>query len=214
MFHLEACSNPERDAKWEFSLTALSDKSRSTKPTGRKINHQTVKEDPKQLDFEDDGPFIGGDDENDPMSDPIPSSPVTKAVERKATANIKVEPDDDDDIMDTAQAVGHTDKVASVNMTGIRPPPKIKKEIYPSPESSSPPRATSDLVDISWNDVTSKLNVLSSPATEPYAFGKLSAKDAVEEDGSLRMFWTDYTEINGSFVSLWQSEKQANWHLC
>ena len=30
------------------------------------------------------------------------------------------------------------------------------------------------------------------------SFGKLDHNDAIEEDGSLRMFWTDYAEVNGS----------------
>jgi DNA polymerase alpha subunit A len=50
-----------------------------------------------------------------------------------------------------------------------------------------------------WNDVTDKLNVVNcSQASETMSFGKLDYNDAIEEDGSLRMFWTDYTEINGS----------------
>jgi DNA polymerase alpha subunit A len=176
----------------------LSERSHSTRSAKLKRDYQAINEEQKLLDFEDDGPLLGGDDDKVPMSDPIPSSPVTKAIERKSALNIKVEQDDDDDMMDVAPATGHTNRFTSVNMSGSRPPPKIKKEIYPSPVSSSPQRATTDMVDASWNNVTSKLNVLSSPATETYTFGKLSANDAVEEDGSLRMFWIDYTEINGS----------------
>jgi DNA polymerase alpha subunit A len=90
---------------------------------------------------------------------------------------------------------------ASVNLNGTRPVPKIKKvEAYPSPVSSSPTRPPAHDVDASaWNDVTDKLNVVnSSQASETMSFGKLDYNDAIEEDGSLRMFWTDYTEINGS----------------
>jgi len=40
------------------------------------------------------------------------------------------------------------------------------------------------------------LNVLSSSQTG--SIGKLDYNDVVEDDGSLRMFWTDYSEVNGS----------------
>ena len=102
--------------------------------------------------------------------------------------------------MEVAQATGdHEAKAASVNMAGSRPPPKLKKEILPTPASSSPMKAAPDVVDASWNDVRSKLNVLNSPASETRtAPGKLRAQDVVEADGSVRMFWLDFTEVNGS----------------
>ncbi|KAK4985361.1 DNA-directed DNA polymerase alpha catalytic subunit pol1 [Elasticomyces elasticus] len=133
------------------------------------------------------------------MSDPLPSSPVSKAVERKSQATIKEE--EEDDLMEAAPAVGRANaKAASVNMRGSRPILKAtKKPGYPTPEGSSPTRPRTDTIDPSaWNNVTEKLNVLSSPAQEMSNAGKLSAQSALEEDGSLRMFWMDYTEVNGS----------------
>jgi DNA polymerase alpha subunit A len=150
----------------------------------------------------DDGDdYFNGMDDNDMiMSDPQPSSPVIKAMERKAQVSVKAEEDEEeDDMMDVAQADGIA--AASVNMSGTRPIPKLEKpELYPTPASSSPVRPSADKVDASsWNDVTERLNVInSSPQKESRTFGKLDYKDAIEEDGSLRMFWTDYTEINGS----------------
>lgn len=180
----------------------LSESKKSARESENAPRGRFPSEEPQVNIDDDDGPLPGGgdDDDNVPMSDPMPSSPIAKVVERKSSAPVKVEEDEEeDDLMDVAQATGHHDsKVTSVNMTGSRPPPKVKKEAYPSPMSSSPPRATSDAVDASWNDVTNKLNVLSSPATETRMFGKLRAQDAIEEDGSLRMFWLDYTEVNGS----------------
>ena len=141
------------------------------------------------------------EDENALMSDPIPSSPIVKAVERKRAVKPEVD-DDDEDTMEVSQAVSSKDlKTARVNLSGSRPAPKvIKKEVpYPSPASSSPTRPPADAVDPSaWNNVTSKLNVLSSQGPEAMSFGKVKIDDALEDDGNLRMFWTDYTEINGS----------------
>ncbi|KAE8151287.1 DNA polymerase alpha, catalytic subunit [Aspergillus avenaceus] len=154
------------------------------------------------LDFEnDDGPLPSVDDDDVPMSDPMPSSPISKAVERKMTVAVKKEDSDeeDNDLMEIAEATGqHEAKSSNVNMTGSRPPPKIKKESYPAAAGSSPVKAMPDVASASWNDVRSKLNVLSSPASEMRTFGKLRAQDVVEEDGSLRMFWIDFTEVNGS----------------
>jgi DNA polymerase alpha subunit A len=147
-----------------------------------------------------DGDFMNTiDDEDMALDDPQPSSPVTKAVERKSHIAIKVEEEDEEDLMEVAQADGIATE--SVNKSGIRPVPKIKKvDAYPSPASSSPTRPPTDQVDAStWNNVTDKLNVMnSSQSAETMTFGKLDHNDAIEEDGSLRMFWTDYTEVNGS----------------
>ncbi|KAH7354100.1 DNA polymerase [Plectosphaerella cucumerina] len=155
-------------------------------------------------DMEDDAlPFM--DDSPPPVfadstrSDPAPSSPSAKVAERKA--QIKKEPgsdDEDEDMMEVAHA--GTVHTASVNMTGTRPPKKlIKAEPYPTPASSSPVKPADQTVDASaWNDVTNNLNVISSSANETRTAGKIDCKDAIEEDGSLRMYWTDYTEVNGS----------------
>jgi DNA polymerase alpha subunit A len=140
----------------------------------------------------DDGPV------DTQMSDPAPSSPAAKVAERKA--QIKTEPndDDDDDMMEVAHAGAIT--TASVNIAGSRPPKKVvKADPYPSPASSSPAKATSTAVDSSsWNELTEKLNVMSSSPTETRIIGKIDSKDAIEVDGSLNFFWTDYTEASGS----------------
>ncbi|PGH02222.1 DNA polymerase alpha subunit A [Blastomyces parvus] len=154
-----------------------------------------------ELDPDNDTWLDAGDDDDVFMSDPAPSSPVAKAVERKTTNTIKVEEEEDDELMAVTQTTAHHDiNGARINMTGKRPTPKVKQPAYPSPATSSPIRANPAGIDpSSWNDVTSKLNILSSPATTDFkTFGKLAAPDAVEEDGSLLFFWLDYVEINGS----------------
>lgn len=147
----------------------------------------------------------------------MPSSPITNAVERKKTPHIKAEDEEEEDIMEVAKAVGdHNVKSASINISGARPAPKIiKQPPYPSPESSSPTRPSADSVDPSaWNEVTSKLNVLSSHAPETIAYGKLKLGDALEEDGNVRMFWTDYTEINGSLCFFGKvKDKNTGMHV-
>ncbi|PIG87037.1 DNA polymerase alpha catalytic subunit, partial [Aspergillus arachidicola] len=131
----------------------------------------------------DDGPLPVADDDDVPMSDPMPSSPVSKAVERKTAITVKTEdPDEEDnDLMEIAEVTGqHEAKTTSVNMAGSRPPPKIKKEAYSTPANSSPVKAMPD------------------PSIGIADVGKLRAQDVVEDDGSLRMFWIDFTEVNGS----------------
>lgn len=154
---------------------------------------------PAENNFNDDVQFLSQNDDV-PMSDPLPSSPVVKAVQRKVA--IKTEEDSDDDLMQVARPMGQVvSNGPSVNMSGSRPVPKIKKEAYPSPESSSPvaPARAQHIDPDAWNSVTDKLSIVSSPANPPIAsIGKLGADRTLEEDGSLRFFWLDYTEINGS----------------
>lgn len=155
---------------------------------------------PMESMFDGDDGYMPPTNDDVPMSDAaLPSSPVAKAIERKSQAVVKAE-EDEDDLIEVAQAVSHSNMhSASVNMAGSRPVQRTKKAPYPTPGSSSPTGPLTETIDASvWNDVTSKLNVLSSPAPESSSVGKLKAQHAVEEDGSLRFFWLDYTEINGS----------------
>ena len=153
--------------------------------------------------FGDDG-YVPPIDDAVPISDPpLPSSPVTSAITRKAQSALKIEEaEEDDDMMEVEQSVGRTGPpTANVNIAGSRPPPKLKKPDYPTPDSSSPTRAPAEAIDATaWTNVTNKLNVLSSPAADhsTSTVGKLKPQSALEDDGSLRMFWMDYTEINGS----------------
>lgn len=181
----------------------LSPKKASEQKLALSVKEEDLKSD---ITFGDDL-LPAGDYGDSPMSDPLPSSPVVKAVERKNTIALKKEEDeeddmDDDELIAIAEATGHTQANASrVNMAGKRPPPqpKLKDPTYPSPVTSSPIRINPETVDASaWTAVTKKLNVLSSPATDTHMFGKLRAQDAVEEDGSLRFFWLDYSEVNGT----------------
>ncbi|KAH6026933.1 DNA polymerase [Parastagonospora nodorum] len=140
-------------------------------------------------------------DDDVPMSDPpLQSSPVAKAVERKSQPVVKVEEEEEDDLLEVAQPTRHLGvPAASVNMAGKRPISKLRKADYPTPASSSPVGpSTASINASSWNDVTDKLNVMSSPAPQTTGVGKMRSEDVLEEDGSVRMFWIDYTEINGS----------------
>ncbi|KAK7516729.1 DNA polymerase-like protein alpha catalytic subunit [Phyllosticta citriasiana] len=177
-----------------------------SKPRQSAEEHSVMADTPPAANgLEDDDDFGPAIEDDVAMSDPpLPSSPVTKAMERKfSKVNVKAEEEEDGDLMEIEQAVGHSAaNSAGVNMAGSRPAPKIKKkEAYPTPDSSSPTRAPPETgIDAStWNSVTSKLNVLSSPAPEnSHNVGKLKPEHALEQDGSLRFFWIDYTEINGS----------------
>lgn len=132
------------------------------------------------------------------MSDPAPSSPAAKVAQRKAQIKQETQEDEDDDMMEVAHA--GTIATASVNMTSLRPVRKLlKPEPYPTPASSSPVKAADAAVDSSsWNALTQKLNVVTSSSSETKGIGKIDHKDAIEEEGSLNFFWTDYTEVNGS----------------
>jgi DNA polymerase alpha subunit A len=136
------------------------------------------------------------------MSDhPLPSSPAAKVAERRTLPKADVDEYDDDD--DAVMEVAHTGTVnaASVNLSASR---QIKKIIKPEPLPatpliSSPAKGPETAMDASsWNGINEKLNVVSSSQAEARTMGKMDYKDAIEEDGSLNFFWTDYTEVNGS----------------
>ncbi|KAG9802956.1 hypothetical protein KCU98_g23142, partial [Aureobasidium melanogenum] len=146
----------------------------------------------------DEGLFPPPEDNDVPMSDPLPSSPVAKAAQRKGS-NVKIEEDEDEDMLEVAQVTNQSSRsTAAINMRGNRPIPKITKTDYPTPASSSPSRQVPEAIDTSaLTNVTDKLNVLSSSGVETVTFGKLDPQHAQEEDGSVRFFWFDYTDING-----------------
>nr|POF20599.1 dna polymerase alpha catalytic subunit [Quercus suber] len=148
------------------------------------------------------------------MSDHLPSSPVAKIVQRKQQAIVKTEDFAEDDLMEIEEVHGHTAAGATnVNIKGSRPVPKMKA-VYPTPGSSSPTTAPQDNIDMAAiNDVTDKLSILSSPPSAVAKAGKIAPQDALEEDGTLRFFWTDYTEVNGSLCLFGKVKDRSNGHF-
>ena len=147
-----------------------------------------------------------------PAKDHVLSSPAARAADRKAShPTVKIKEEDEDDVMEVAQAVGDLDAgTTSINFSGARPvrEPRLA-EAYLSPPTSSPTRpSTSELDASAWNDVTSKLNVVS--AAESVNVGKLALENAVEQDGTLNFFWTDYTEANGSLCLFGKVKDRSN----
>ena len=162
---------------------------------------------------DDDTYFMPQHDDDVQMSDPLPSSPAVKAVERKEQAAIKQEEVEDDDMLEVAEVQGHSAvKTTNVNMKGSRPMPKVvAKPAYPTPGSSSPSRAPEEGIDMTAiNNVTERLNILSSPPSESATAGKIDPKDALEDDGTLRFFWTDYTEVHGSLCLFGKVKNRTN----
>ncbi|KAI9890987.1 MAG: DNA polymerase alpha catalytic subunit [Vezdaea aestivalis] len=162
-----------------------------------------------ELDDDDFMPMMEQMDEVTFSEQLMPSSPVAKAVERKTQNNAAS--DDEDEELEVCQVVGRS-KIATtgVNIAGSRPIIKPKKTEYPTPASSSPSGPTVQAIDAaSWNEVNTKLNVISSPAAEAPAAGKIKSKQVVEDNGSLLMFWTDYAEI-GSKLCLFGKVKDKN----
>ncbi|KAI0190295.1 hypothetical protein F4808DRAFT_444817 [Astrocystis sublimbata] len=156
---------------------------------------------------------------DDVMSDPapLPSSPISKVVARKA--QLKTEPaeeDEDEEMMEVAHAGAIN--TASVNLAASRHIKKlVKPEPYPTPASSSAPKAPAvDVDSSSWNQLTDALNVAESSQPQTLTLGKMDYKDAIEDDGSLNMFWTDYTEVNGSLCLFGkvQNKKTGTYASC
>jgi DNA polymerase alpha subunit A len=196
---------------------ALDDQEREHRRASRHTNaNNTLSTTPpvsnRLQDDDDDNMYLTVPQDDDvPMSDPLPSSPAARAVERKAKAAIKLEEVEEDDMMEVAEVTGHsTLKHANVNIKGSRPVARHTKIALPTPISSSPV-AAGDGPDIAAiSKVTDRLNLVSSPAPQTASAGKLSASDALEDDGTLRFFWTDYTEVRGELCLFGKVKNRKN----
>ncbi|TGZ79741.1 DNA polymeras-like protein alpha catalytic subunit [Ascodesmis nigricans] len=127
------------------------------------------------------------------MSDaPIPpSSPTLSAVKRKQPVP---DDDDDDDVFAVAEVKGNKNvRETKVNISSSRP----VRPLPGTPVNSSPVKSA-DIDPESWKSVNSDLNVVK--ASNMPAIGKLQPQDALEEDGTVKMFWIDYTEVNGALI--------------
>lgn len=170
------------------------DVSRAGSPTADVLPSLSAQDD-------DDAYFVPQYNDDVPMSDPpLPSSPAVKAAERREQATVKEEPAEDDDLMEVAEVAAHSNvRAANINMRGSRPAPRLAQPTYPTPASSSPTRLPIDEIDMAHvNNVTEQLNILSSPEKGTVSAGKVGEQDCLEDDNTLRFFWTDYTEVNGN----------------
>lgn len=184
-------SPPRKGAK-RFAMADLAAAMRSSPPLAADVDNES--------DYGDDitFPLTGGDDDISMSDAPVaPSSPAAKAALRKAPDNQNFEDDaDDDDEFLVAEIKGNKNiRTSKVNITSSRP-------TKPALASTSMPKKAAQIMDSSaWTDVSGGLNVVpSSPATDRVSVGKTSLQDAVEPDGSIRMFWMDYTEAAGNLI--------------
>lgn len=140
------------------------------------------------------GAPIGDDDIA--MSDaPVPpSSPAADTKQRKKVIFKKEDSDSDD--LAVAEIKGNRGvRTEAVNISASRPSLMAIPDHKPVVTTS---RRSAGIDSSAWTDLAGSLNVMSSPQVEKTSYGKLSAKDVAEEDGSFKMYWLDYTEINGN----------------
>lgn len=137
------------------------------------------------------------DDEDIQMSDaPIPPSSPAAAANRRKQVTFKKEEDSDDDDFAVAEIKGKKGvRSEAVNISASRPSLMSVPEHKPAPNT---PRKAVDIDSSSWTNLAGSLNIMSSLQVEKASYGKLAASDVVEADGSLKMYWIDYTEVNGS----------------
>lgn len=140
------------------------------------------------------GPPIGDDDIQ--MGDaPIPPSSPAAAANRRKQVLFKKEEDSDDDDFAVAEIKGskgvHSE---AINISASRSSLMSVHGHQPVP---STPRKVVSIDSSAWANLAGSLNIVGSPQVEKVSYGKLAAEDVVEEDGSLKMYWMDYTEVNG-----------------
>lgn len=137
----------------------------------------------------------GSFDEDVDMGDaPVaPSSPVADAIKRK---HWKDEDDDGEEDLAVAQIQGSKSiRAEAVNIVASRPAPKSETV---KQEAAAPNKPVAAIDPTAWASFAGGDNVMSSPALDNSDPGKLGPGDVVEEDGSIKMFWLDYTEVHGS----------------
>lgn len=149
------------------------------------------------------------DDEDDEYDAPIadddilmsdtqipPSSPLAGTKQQKKVTFKQEEEDSDDDYLAIAEIKGNKGaKSEAINISASRP--SLMR--VPEPQhAASTPRKPIAIDSSAWKNLAGSLNVMSSPQVENTKYGKLATEDVLEEDGSLKIFWLDYTEVLGS----------------
>lgn len=133
-------------------------------------------------------------DDDTHMSDaPLPpSSPSLGPAKRKQPTPDDDDDEYDDDVFAVAEIKGNKNiRAPRVNISSARPvKQEPKKEIPSSPVKME--------VDPAWDNVSSGLNIIK--ASDGPVIGKLDGANAMEDDGSIKMFWMDYTEVNGNLI--------------
>ncbi|KAK9474042.1 putative DNA polymerase alpha catalytic subunit [Dipodascopsis tothii] len=130
----------------------------------------------------------------EPAEVQLPSSPTLAAKRvRVPTLNPSDFEDDDDDLeMEIVGAASGVLAEPAVNMSAARP--EIKRE--PSAQLKSDPGYSS--LDEARPRIVPPV-LMSSPSAS-MSLRKISGAEVAGPDGSIRMFWTDFCEVNGNIV--------------
>ncbi|KAK6502113.1 DNA polymerase alpha catalytic subunit [Arthrobotrys conoides] len=151
------------------------------------------------------GKNVGDDPTRIFDDDPTRLAPTTFKNEdiSKARVLIKTEPPelevyayedengDDDELAVRPILTFSKTKDTPINISSIRPGLSAKQNLGPD----KPSVAFEDTDMNQWKAVDAKLS--HHHVTDQPPLGKVSSKDVVNDDGSLRFFWIDYTEIGG-----------------
>ncbi|RVD90002.1 uncharacterized protein DFL_000985 [Arthrobotrys flagrans] len=157
---------------------------------------------PKHRIVEDDnvdGDYIGtfDDDTNQQATttishqDPSSSHKLIKTEPTEPEAFANEEDGDNDELTVRPILAFSKTKDVPINLNSVRPDLTEKKKVMPDKISV----AGEDIDANQWQAVEAKLSH-NHVADQPL-LGKVASKDVINEDGSLRFFWMDYTEIGG-----------------
>lgn len=127
---------------------------------------------------------------------PAPSSPTTKYASktRKPTKPVKEEEDEDEDIaMAEIDDDGITGELVNFSAAKAIIAPKVEPIVDLKEEAK---KVAPDVDVDAWKQISE--NLISEQQPETASYGKLHSSDALEDDGSLKFFWIDYTEVNGA----------------
>ncbi|KAG4303428.1 hypothetical protein PCK1_000392 [Pneumocystis canis] len=139
--------------------------------------------------------------QNQLCSDAIPSDPPSKIDTPSSSMNI---PDDtfetkseEENEFVVKQLIKHDIQQNKTIISNKLELPSFTSKSDPIPEITSSP-ILEKINASQWLDVNKSLNITSSPEVLSYSGKKENPDDFIEEDGSLKMFWLDYTELNNT----------------
>ncbi|KAG4303340.1 hypothetical protein PCK1_000304 [Pneumocystis canis] len=133
--------------------------------------------------------------QNQLYNDTIPSDPPSSII--NVTDDKLTTESEEENEFEIKQLIKHEIQPNESNISSKLELPSLIPKNFPIPEITSSP--ISEKINTSlWMDVNQSLNITSSPEVLPYTGKKANPDDFVEEDGSLKMFWLDYTELNNT----------------
>ncbi|KAF3930760.1 hypothetical protein ABW20_dc0100396 [Dactylellina cionopaga] len=140
------------------------------------------------------GSAIEADHSSHPLDEDSSAYPSTSAATLNSPLKEEYESDgllDEDELTVRPILTFSKSQDLPINLSAVRPGNKIANQT----EHPKGPVASEPIDASQWQVVNANLS--GNLAADQPNLGKIAAKDVIDDDGALRFFWTDYTEVGG-----------------